>query len=172
MHALAPLDYSIIIGYLLLSLVMGVLMTRIASRSIENYFLGGRALPWYLLGVAGMANWFDLTGTMVITSFLYMLGSRGLYIEFRGGACIALIFLLAYAGKWHRSSGCMTIAEGMTYRFGTGKAAEGVRLMSALMNIGITIMLLAYLIRGASLFLGMFFRFQRSTRHSWVTTAR
>ena len=157
MHPLAPLDYAIIISYLGLSLVMGVLMTRKASSNLDHYFLGGRTLPWYLLGVAGMANWFDLTGTMLITSFLYLLGPRGLYIEFRGGAVLVLAFLLVYAGKWHRRSGCMTGAEWMTYRFGEGKAAEGVRLLSAVVNILITVMALAYLIRGASLFLGMFF---------------
>ena len=159
MHALATIDYAIIISFLGLSLVAGVVMTKRASKSLDHYFLGGRTLPWYLLGVAGMANWFDLTGTMIITSFLYMLGPRGLYVEFRGGAGLLLIFMLAFTGKWHRRSGCMTGAEWMTYRFGEGKAAEGLRLMSALVGILITVMMLAYLIRGASLFLGMFFPF-------------
>jgi len=159
MNALATIDYAIIISFLTLSLVAGVVMTKRASTSLDHYFLGGRTLPWYLLGVAGMANWFDLTGTMIITSFLYMLGPRGLFVEFRGGAGIMLIFMLAFTGKWHRRSGCMTPAEWMTYRFGEGKAAEGLRLMSALVGILITVMMLAYLIRGASLFLGMFFPF-------------
>ena len=159
MHSLATIDYVIIISFLVLSLIAGVIMTKRASTSLDHYFLGGRSLPWYLLGVAGLANWFDLTGTMIITSFLYMLGPRGLYVEFRGGAGLLLIFMLAYTGKWHRRSGCMTLAEWMTYRFGEGKAAEGLRLMSALVNIVLTVMMLAYLIRGASLFLGMFFPF-------------
>ncbi len=157
MHQLALVDYVIIIGYLGLSLVAGVIMTKKAGLSLDHYFLGGRTLPWWLLGVAGMANWFDLTGTMIITSFLYMLGPRGLYVEFRGGAGLVLIFMLAYTGKWHRRSGCMTGAEWLTYRFGEGKAAEGLRLLSAVVTVLGTIMLLAYLIRGASLFLGVFF---------------
>ncbi len=157
MNSLTPLDYLIMGGYLLASLVVGVLMSRKASSSLDHYFLGGRQLPWYLLGIAGMANWFDLTGTMIITSFLYMLGPRGLFIEFRGGAVLILAFLLAYAGKWHRRSGCMTGAEWMTYRFGTGRAAEVVRLIMAISNLMFTVTLLALLIRGASLFLGMFF---------------
>src|SRR5208283_5695416 len=135
MHSLARVDYAIIIGYLALSLVMGVLMTRRASSSIENYFLGGRSIPWYLLGVAGMANWFDLTGTMLITSFLYMLGPRGLFIEFRGGAVLILAFMLVYTGKWHRRSGCMTGAEWTVYRFGENKTSEFVRLLGAAMTI-------------------------------------
>jgi len=163
MHSLSFLDYSIIIGYLVLSLFAGVLMTRKAGSSLEHYFLGGRSLPWYLLGIAGMAVWFDLTGTMIITSFLYLLGPRGLYIEFRGGAVLVLAFLLAYAGKWHRRSGCMTQAEWMTFRFGTDKTAEGLRLLTALINVVSSIMFLAYLIRGASLFLGVFFPFPPMT---------
>ncbi len=159
MNALATIDYVIIIGFLTLSLVAGVIMTKRASTSLDHYFLGGRTLPWWMLGIAGMANWFDLTGTMIITSFLYMLGPRGLFIEFRGGAVLVLAFMLAYTGKWHRRSGCMTPAEWMTYRFGEGKAAEGVRLLTAIMGVVGSVMMLAYLIRGASLFLGMFFPF-------------
>src|ERR1019366_6598478 len=159
MHALAPLDYSIIIGYLCLSLVMGVLMTRRASSSLDNYFLGGRSLPWYLLGGAGLANWFDLTGTMLITSFLYMLGPRGLFIEFRGGAVLILAFMLVYTGKWHRRSGCMTGAEWTIYRFGESRVSEAVRLLGAAVSVITSVMMLAYLIRGATLFLGMFFPF-------------
>jgi solute:Na+ symporter, SSS family len=157
MHFLNWLDYLIILGYLALSVVAGVWMSRRASKSIDNYFLGGRTLPWYMLGIAGMAGWFDLTGTMIITSFLYMLGPRGLYVEFRGGACLILAFMIAYTGKWHRRSGCMTAADWMTYRFGISKAAEGLRFLTALIAIISAIMMIAYLIRGASLFLGMFF---------------
>ena len=159
MQALATIDYLIIIGFLVITLVAGTIMTKKASSSLDHYFLGGRTLPWYLLGVAGATTWFDLTGTMIITSFLYMLGPSGLYVEFRGGAALVLVFMLTYTGKWHRRSGCMTSAEWMTYRFGEGKAAEGLRLISALVGILITVMILAYLIRGATLFLGMFFPF-------------
>jgi len=157
MHSLLPIDYVIIIAYFGLSLFAGLIMAKKAGASIDHYFLGGRTMPWWLLGVTGMANWFDLTGTMIITSFLYMLGPRGLFIEFRGGAGLVLMFMLAYTGKWHRRSGCMTSAEWMTFRFGQGKAAEGVRLLTAIAWVGFSVMMLAYLIRGASLFLGIFF---------------
>lgn len=157
MSTLSLLDYAIMAGFLLLTLAFGLLMSRTAGASLDHYFLGGRKLPWYLLGIAGMANWFDLTGTMIITSFLYLLGPRGLFIEFRGGAVLILAFLLAYSGKWHRRSGCMTGAEWMTYRFGTGGAAESVRLIIALSSLLFSIVFLATMIRGASLFLGMFF---------------
>jgi SSS family solute:Na+ symporter len=154
---LSDSDYWIIGIVLSVIFVVGLAASRLASRSMEHYFLGGRNLPWYLLGLCGMSAWFDLTGTMVITSFLYLLGPRGLYIEFRGGAVLTLAFLLAYTAKWHRRSGCMTGAEWNTYRFGIGFSAEMVRLASAILGIVSTIGLLAYMVRGATLFMAVVF---------------
>jgi SSS family solute:Na+ symporter len=155
MTSLHPADYAILIGFLGLTLIVGVWMTRRASGGLEQYFLGGRSMPWWLLGIAGMTGWFDLTGTMIITSFLYMLGPQGLYIEFRGGAGLVLAFMLAYTAKWHRRSGCMTAAEWMTFRFGDDPWARVARLLTALTTILATIVMMAYLVRGASLFIGM-----------------
>jgi len=157
MKSLSILDYSVIVVFFVTILGVGLAMSRKASKNLESYFLGGRNLPWYMLGIAGMSGWFDLTGTMVITSFLYLMGPLGLYIEFRGGAVLVLAFMLAYTGKWHRRSGCMTPAEWTTYRFGTGFSGEMLRLVSALMGIITTIGMLAYLVRGATLFMGMIF---------------
>ena len=135
MTSLNFIDSSIIVIYLIITMGVGLIMTRKASQSLDNYYLGGRSLPWYMLGMAGMANWFDLTGTMIITSFLYMLGPKGLFIEFRGGAVLILAFLICYTGKWHRRSGCMTGAEWIAYRFGTGTEAKWMRFFKAFMTV-------------------------------------
>jgi Na+/proline symporter len=66
---------------------------------MEDYFLGGRQLPWWALGVSGMASFLDLTGTMIITSFLFMMGPRGLFVEFRGGAVLVLALMMLWSGK-------------------------------------------------------------------------
>lgn len=163
MHHLHTIDYAIIVIYLVLITVIGMVLTRRASSSLDHYFLGGRKMPWWLLGVAGMSNWFDLTGTMIITSFLYMLGPRGLYIEFRGGAVLILAFLMVYTGKWHRRSGCMTLAEWMVYRFGRSKSVEAVRMATALTVLIGNIAMMAYLVRGTSLFVGQMVPFSPTT---------
>ena len=156
MSALSSIDITIIVAYLFLTMAVGLYMTKQASKSLDHYFLGGRSLPWYFLGMAGMAMWFDLTGTMIITAFLYMIGPKGLFVEFRGGAVLILAFLICYTGKWHRRSGCMTGAEWIAYRFGTGAEAKWMRVFKAASTFLITIVLLAYLVRGTSLFVGMF----------------
>ena len=111
MATLNSLDYSIIVTYLAVLLAFGVWLQKRAGASMEDYFLGGRKMPWWAMGMSGMAAWMDMTGTMIIVSFLYMIGPRGLYIEFRGGAVLVLAFLMLWVGKWHRRSGCITGAE-------------------------------------------------------------
>lgn len=155
-------DYIAIIVYALAIVGIGVIMAKKASGGLDEYFLGGRTLPWYLLGTSGMANWFDLTGTMVITSFLFLIGPRALFVEFRGGAVLILVFLLCFTAKWHRRSGCMTGAEWMQFRFGKGPDADAARLLTAIVSILPVIGMIAYLIRGTGQFLSMFFPFAPS----------
>jgi Na+/proline symporter len=143
--------------------MIGFLLCKRASGSLEHYFLAGRKLPWYFLGFSGMASWFDVTGTMIITSFLFLLGPRGLFIEFRGGAVLILVFLLAFTGKWHRRSGCMTAAEWMQFRFGNGKDADAARLLTAIVAVLPILGMIGYMVKGTGLFLSMFFPFEPNT---------
>ncbi|MES2308555.1 MAG: sodium:solute symporter [Verrucomicrobiota bacterium] len=164
MSAPSNLDYGIIAVYFLITLCIGVWTSRKTPQNFESYFLAGRSLPWWMLGISGMTNWFDLTGTMLITSFLYMMGPRGLFIEFRGGAVLTLAFLIAYTAKWHRRSGCITSAEWISFRFGTDRPAEFVRITTALTGILMIVSMIAYQVRGCLTFVGFF------VPHSPVTT--
>ena len=162
MGILQSIDVIVIAVYAVVLIGIGVIMSKKASGGLDEYFLGGRRLPWYLLGTSGMANWFDLTGTMVITSFLFLIGPRALFIEFRGGAVLILVFLLCFTAKWHRRSGVMTGAEWMQFRFGSGRDADAARLLTAIVSILPVIGMIAYLIRGTGQFLSMFFPFEPS----------
>ena len=106
-----------------------------------------------------MAAWLDMAGTMIITAFLFILGPRGLFIEFRGGAALVLIFCMIWLGKWHRRSGCMTLAEWMKFRFGQDPGAHISRIVSAISQLIFCVGILAYAIVGAGLFLSTFFPF-------------
>lgn len=157
MSYLSTLDLTLVAVYLGLTLALGLWLRRRATQNLEHYYLGGRKLPWPMLGMSGMANYFDLTGTMVIVSFLYLLGPRGLFIEFRGGAVLVIVFTILWTAKWYRRSGCMTGPEWVEFRFGKTPAAGVLRGMMALFGIIFTIGMMAYLIRGTTLFLGFFF---------------
>lgn len=163
MRYLNSIDYTVIVVYFFILIGLGLYLRKMASQSIEDYFLGGRKLPWWALGISGMASWLDITGTMIIVSFLFMLGPRGLFIEFRGGAVLPLAFMLIFSGKWHRRSGCMTGAEWMIFRFGEGFGGQFARISQAIAVFMMTVGMLAYLVKGIGLFLSMFLPFSPFT---------
>lgn len=157
-------DYGIIVAYLLVLVAIGQILRKRASASMEDYFLGGRKMPWWALGMSSMAAWVDMTGTMVIVSFLYLLGPRAMYIEgFRGGACLVLVLILLFTAKWHRRSGVITGAEWMIFRFGNDNWAKFARVTSVIGAVGGALGLLAYSFKGAGLFLSMFLPFSPLT---------
>jgi solute:Na+ symporter, SSS family len=159
MRFLRPGDYLVILAYFGILVGIGLYFRRKAAASVEDYFLAGRKMPWWALGLSQMTFWFDMTGTMIIASFLYLLGPRGIWIELRGGAGLVLVFLMLWAGKWHRRSGVITGAEWMIFRFGRDRWAHFARLMSVVSNVAVNLALLAYSFKGAGLFLSMFLPF-------------
>lgn len=159
MRYLRPGDYAVILVYFVILIGIGSHFRKKAAESMEHYFLAGRKMPWWTLGLSQMTFWFDMTGTMIITSFLFLLGPRGISIEFRGGAGLVLIFLMLWTGKWHRRSGVITGAEWMIFRFGRDFWAHFARLMSLVSSVVINLALLAYSFKGAGLFLSMFLPF-------------
>ncbi|OHB51114.1 MAG: sodium:solute symporter [Planctomycetes bacterium GWF2_41_51] len=149
-------DYLIIGAYFLSLIVLGLYLSRKASSSLDDYFLAGRKLPWWVLGVGGMGWSVDIAGTMLIVSLLYLLGPRSLFIEFRGGVPLGLVFTMIWTGKWHRRSGCMTGAEWMSFRFGNCFGANFARIAKVIALLVFTIGMLVYMIKGVGLFFAMF----------------
>ncbi|KAJ8525176.1 hypothetical protein ON010_g15939 [Phytophthora cinnamomi] len=78
---------------------------------LEEYYLGGRRIPWYALAVADVSSYIDISGTMINTALIYALGVKGMYIEIRGGLCLFLAFQLAYTGKLSRRCPVKTRGE-------------------------------------------------------------
>lgn len=156
MKYLSITDYGVIVFYCTCLVGLGLYLKRRASASLEDYFLGGRSLPWWALGISGMASFLDLTGTMVITSFLFMMGPRGLFVEFRGGAVLVLAVMMLWSGKWHRRSGCITNAQWMIFRFGNTPGGHFARIAGAIAAIASNVAMVAYLIKGTGLFMAMF----------------
>ena len=150
------IDYVFMGLYVLILIGLGFYLKRLASRSLDNYICGGKNIPWWAMGISGMASFLDLAGTAVIVSFLFLLGPQGLFVEFRGGAVLVLAFMMLWTGKWHRRSGCLTGAEWNIYRFGDCWGGRASQLMGVIATVLTTIGMLAYLIIGAGIFLSTF----------------
>ncbi|HSP41799.1 MAG TPA: hypothetical protein VLO11_02910 [Luteolibacter sp.] len=150
------LDYAFMAFYVAVLVGLGIYLKRLASRSLANYITGAQNIPWWAMGVSGMASFLDLAGTAVIVSFLFLLGPQGLFVEFRGGAVLVLPFMMLWTGKWHRRSGCLTGAQWNIYRFGDCWGGRAAQLMGVVATVLTTIGMLAYLIIGAGIFLSTF----------------
>ena len=47
---LHPIDLTIIACYVVLVIVTGWILSRRAGKNLDSYFLGGKSIPWYILG--------------------------------------------------------------------------------------------------------------------------
>ena len=65
------IDVLIIAAYITATIVLGFWISKRASRSIRNYFLGGNTIPWYVLGVSDASGMFDVSGTMWMVHLLF-----------------------------------------------------------------------------------------------------
>ncbi len=153
------LDYGIIIVYFLMITSVGLIVSKKASGSINDYFLGGRNIPWYILGVSGMATFVDMTGTMLQVSFFYILGVKGYWVAYRGAIVLFLAFLMIFMGKWLNRSGVMTNAEWICFRFGTDLQGHIARILSAIAMLMMGVPMVAYFFVGSGKFLSMYLPF-------------
>lgn len=151
---LAGIDYAVIAAYLLGIMAFGLWLERKARGSIDAYFLGNRNLPWWALGASGMASNMDIAGTMVIAALVYSLGVKGFFIEIRGGIVLIMAFFMIFMGKWTRRAQVMTLAEWMKLRFGEGREGRTARLISAIMNLVVSIWIISYFAVGGGKFFG------------------
>jgi SSS family solute:Na+ symporter len=58
--ALQPIDIAIILLYILATIGIGFYISKKASSSIENYFLGGNEIRWQFLGLSNASGMFDI----------------------------------------------------------------------------------------------------------------
>jgi solute:Na+ symporter, SSS family len=161
--ALSTIDGLIVLGFLVLVSIVGYVMSKAASGGLDDYFLGGNKIPWWVLGISTSTSNFDMAGTMIIVSVIFSLGLSGFFVELRGGVGLTLAFLMVFLAKWLRRSRVMTSAEWMKLRFGTDSQGRAAHLLSALANIVLSLGMIIYFSKGAGAFLTHFLPFSELT---------
>jgi SSS family solute:Na+ symporter len=116
------IDIGIIVLYIISTIFIGFYISKRASKNIQNYFLGGNKIPWFMLGVSDASGMFDIAGTMLIVYWLSVYGLKSIWIPWIWPV-FNQIFLMVYLSPWLRRSNVMTGAEWMKTRFGTGRGA-------------------------------------------------
>ncbi len=159
---LHPIDGGIVLVYLLAMLIIGFITERRAAKNINTYFLGNRQMPWWILGMSGSSTYFDITGTMWIVSTFYVLGMRGMWVQWLW--CFPFAgFIMAYKAKWAYRSGVLTGMEWLIFRFGRGRAGQAARLTSVIINISLMTLMLGYAGTGVGMFMEEFFAISKNT---------
>ncbi len=121
---LTLLDKLIILFYFLISLGIGIYMSKRAGRGMSDFFLSGRNLPWYIAGTSMVATTFAADTPLAVTELVAEKGIAGnwLWWNMLFGGMLTVFF---FAKLWRRS-GIMTDAEFVSIRY-SGKAADFLR---------------------------------------------
>jgi solute:Na+ symporter, SSS family len=122
---LTLIDISIIVSYLLTMLMLGWFLRKKARVNKESYLMGGKKLPWYMLGMSDASDMFDISGTMWMVALCFVYGVKSIWIPWLWPV-FNQVFNMMYLSKWLRRSNANTGAEWLATRFGlTGKGVTG-----------------------------------------------
>ncbi|MCR9228471.1 MAG: Na+:solute symporter [Flavobacteriaceae bacterium] len=123
------LDYIIIFGFFALVLFIGIYVSKKSGQNSTEYFLSGRSMPWWLLGLSMVATTFSTDTPNLVTDLVRSNGVSGNW----GWWCFLLTGMLTvfvYAKLW-RKSNVKTDLEFYELRYG-GKAASFLRKFRAI----------------------------------------
>ena len=142
---LSVIDWAIVIGYFALSTGIGLFFTKKGGESIEEYFLSGRNVSWWLAGASMVATTFAADTPLVVTGFVFAHGVAGnwLWWSFLMSGMLTVFF---FARLWRRA-GVMTDVEFAELRY-SGKPAAALRGFRALyLAIPINLIILGWVTR-------------------------
>jgi solute:Na+ symporter, SSS family len=122
--AFTLLDWSAIVGYLVITLLLGLYFRRSAGKSTEDYFVSGRNVSWWLAGTSMVATTFAADTPLLVAGLVYTQGVAGnwLWWAFLPSGMMT-VFL--FARLWRRS-GLMTDVQFAEMRY-AGKPAAFLR---------------------------------------------
>jgi len=123
------IDISILIAYLVTMVLIGIYMRNKAKQDKESYLLGGKKLPWYMLGLSDASDMFDISGTMWMVALCFVYGLKSIWIPWLWPV-FNQVFMMMFLSKWLRRSNANTGAEWLQTRFGlTGKGVTGSHMI-------------------------------------------
>jgi len=126
---LTTLDWTIVGAYFAVSLAVGIWASKQAGEDTKSFFLAGRNMPWWLLGVSMVATTFSTDTPNLVTDLVRQNGVSGNWVWW-AFLLTGMLTVFVYAKLWHRS-GVLTDIEFYELRY-SGKAAAFLRGFRAL----------------------------------------
>lgn len=146
------IDLSIIIFYVLLTIGVGVWISKKASKGLDEYFLGGKSIKWYYLGLSNGSGMFDISGTAWMVGILFLYGVKSFMFMWLWPIWNQ-IFVMMFLAVWIRRSKVMTGSEWILTRFGNDKAGRASHIIVAIFAIVSAIGFIAYFFEGIGKFM-------------------
>ncbi len=116
-YSLTFIDITFVVSYLALMVMIGWYLRKKARVNKESYLLGGKKLPWYMLGLSDASDMFDISGTMWMVSLCFVYGMKSIWIPWLWPV-FNQVFNMMFLAKWLRRSNAATGAEWLATRFG------------------------------------------------------
>ncbi len=117
---LSILDYSIIIVFFSIVLIIGVVVSKKSGESSSEFFLSGRTMPWWLLGLSMVATTFSTDTPNLVTDIVRTNGVSGNWVWW-AFLITGLLTVFIYAKLW-RKSNVKTDLEFYELRYGGAPA--------------------------------------------------
>ncbi len=124
MVSLSSLDYILIFTFFAITLTIGFLVSKKSGKSSTEFFLSGRTMPWWLLGISMVATTFSTDTPNLVTDIVRNQGVSGNWVWW-AFLITGLLTVFIYAKLW-RKSGVATDIEFYELRYG-GKPAKFLR---------------------------------------------
>tara|TARA_R110002051_G_scaffold87713_4_gene154497 strand:- start:49486 stop:51300 length:1815 start_codon:yes stop_codon:yes gene_type:complete len=128
MVSLTIIDYLLIALFFTITLSIGVYVSKKSGKSTSEYFLSGRTMPWWLLGVSMVATTFSTDTPNLVTDIVRTHGVSGNWVWW-AFLLTGLLTVFVYAKLW-RKSNVNTDIEFYEFRYG-GKPAKFLRKFRA-----------------------------------------
>jgi Na+/proline symporter len=148
---LHALDLAIIVIYFVAVVLIGLWVSRRGSKDLNSYFLGGKKLRWWMLGISDASGMFDISGTMWLVYILFVYGLKSLWLPWLWPV-FNQIFLMMFLSAWLRRSNVLTGAEWIQTRFGRDRGANLAHLSVVFFALVNVIGMLAYAFKGIGKF--------------------
>ena len=121
---LENIDWIIISSFFILSLVIGVVVSKKSGKDITEFFLSGRKMPWWLLGISMVATTFSADTPNLVTDIVRTNGVAGNWVWW-AFLLTGMLTVFVYAKLWRRSK-VLTDLEFYELRY-SGKGAAFLR---------------------------------------------
>jgi len=118
------LDWSAIVLYLGITLMLGLYFRSRSGKSVDDYFVSGRNVSWWLAGTSMVATTFAADTPLVVTGLVYTQGVAGNWLWW-AFLLSGMMTVFLFARLWRRS-GLLTDVQFAEMRY-SGKPAAFLR---------------------------------------------